>query len=53
MEVVRWLKPYRLARALGGTLFLSGFILMVYNLIKTIRTAGSGFVAADLREKAN
>jgi cytochrome c oxidase cbb3-type subunit 1 len=53
IEVVRFLKPYRLARALGGTLFLSGFILMVYNLIKTIRTAGSGFVAADLREKAN
>lgn len=53
IEVVRFLKPYRLARALGGTLFLSGFILMVYNLIKTIRTAGSGFVATDLREKAN
>ena len=53
IEIVRTLKPYRIARALGGTLFLSGFILMVYNLIQTIRRKGQGFVPVDLREAAS
>lgn len=53
IEIVKILKPYRLARAIGGTLFLSGFLIMLYNLFKTIRTAGSGFVPTDLREEAS
>ncbi len=52
IEIVRVMKPYRIARALGGTLFLSGFLLMVYNLVQTIRRKGEGFVPVDLREQA-
>lgn len=52
LEIVKILAPYRLVRAIGGTLFLSGFLIMTYNIIKTIRTAGDGFVAQDLRETA-
>lgn len=52
IEIVQFLEPYRLARAVGGTFFLTGFFVMLYNLIKTIGNAGSGFVAPDLREKA-
>ncbi len=52
MEIVNELWWYRLARALGGVAFLSGFFVMLYNLIKTIRSAGSGFVPVDLRESA-
>ena len=51
VEIVKVLKPYRLARALGGTLFLVGFIVGIYNLIMTTRTAGSGFEPVDLRER--
>ncbi|MBI38670.1 MAG: cytochrome-c oxidase, cbb3-type subunit I [Leptospiraceae bacterium] len=52
IEIVEILQPYRLIRALGGTLFLAGFLLLIYNIWMTIRNAGSGFVAVDLREKA-
>ncbi|MBL8021862.1 MAG: cytochrome-c oxidase, cbb3-type subunit I [Leptospirales bacterium] len=52
IEIVRALKPYRLARALGGSLFLAGFCIMLYNLYKTIKNAGSGFETSDLREGA-
>jgi len=51
IEIVQVLGPYRLVRALGGTLFLSGFIIMIYNLIQTMRTKGQGFAAVDLRIK--
>ncbi len=51
-EIIDQLKIYRFFRALGGVLFMSGFFLMCYNLWKTIRAAGEGFVAPDLRESA-
>ncbi len=52
IEIVENLTYYRWVRALGGILFLSGFFVMLYNLIMTIRNAGKGFVPVDLREAA-
>ncbi|EHQ07694.1 cytochrome c oxidase, cbb3-type, subunit I [Leptonema illini DSM 21528] len=52
IEIVQQLAPYRLIRAIGGLSFLTGFFVMVYNLIMTIRNAGEGFVPVDLREGA-
>lgn len=43
------LKPMRLARAIGGTLYFSGVIVMIYNLIKTMQSKDSGFQEPDLR----
>lgn len=37
LETVVHLKPFYLLRSIGGTLYLTGAILMVYNLVKTIR----------------
>ena len=51
VQIVQQLQPYRFVRAIGGTLFLVGFILMIVNLYKTIKTAGSGFERVDLREE--
>jgi cytochrome c oxidase cbb3-type subunit 1 len=52
VEITAVLKPYRIMRGVGGGMFFVGYILMVYNLCKTIGTAGSGFVEIDLRVKA-
>lgn len=38
LETVVHLKPFYLIRGIGGTLFFIGTILMVYNLIKTIKS---------------
>jgi len=40
-----------LIRGIGGGIFLIGVFVMLYNLYKTMRNAGSGFVATDLREE--
>jgi len=37
LETVQQLKPFYLMRAIGGVLFLTGTLLMGWNLIKTIR----------------
>jgi cytochrome c oxidase cbb3-type subunit I/II len=37
LETVTYLKPFFAMRALGGTLFLVGAIIMVYNLYKTVQ----------------
>lgn len=37
LETVQQLRPFYLMRAIGGVLFLSGALLMGWNLIKTIR----------------
>jgi cytochrome c oxidase cbb3-type subunit I/II len=37
MDSVTKMMPYYLARAVGGTLFLTGAIMMCYNLIKTVK----------------
>jgi cytochrome c oxidase cbb3-type subunit 1 len=36
-ETVMAMHPYYIIRALGGFLYLSGALLMVYNLIKTVK----------------
>lgn len=51
VAITEVLKPFRLARAVGGTLYLTGVCIMVYNVCKTIQTAGSGFKQIDLRIK--
>ena len=51
IDIVKVLFPYRLMRGIGGTLFLGGFIVMLWNIFKTIQTKGQGFEAPDLREK--
>jgi cytochrome c oxidase cbb3-type subunit I/II len=37
MDVVQSIAPFYLLRAIGGTLFLAGVIIMIYNLIKTAK----------------
>jgi cytochrome c oxidase cbb3-type subunit I/II len=37
IDIVQTIMPFYLLRALGGTLFLVGVIVMVYNLIKTAK----------------
>lgn len=48
VEITRELKPFRIVRALGGAMYLSGMFVMVYNIIKTVKgkTADSGEEAA-------
>ncbi len=38
IDVVSTLHPYYLIRAIGGITYLSGFIVMIYNIYMTIRT---------------
>jgi cytochrome c oxidase cbb3-type subunit 1 len=38
VAITEVLKPFRLARAIGGTFYLTGVIIGVYNLTKTILT---------------
>ena len=41
IEVVKATKPYYMVRALGGALFVTGMLIMVYNVVRTIRPAKS------------
>jgi cytochrome c oxidase cbb3-type subunit I/II len=38
LETVTYLKPFFMMRSLGGALYLTGVVLMVYNIIKTVKT---------------
>ncbi|MFN8251705.1 MAG: cytochrome-c oxidase, cbb3-type subunit I [Ferruginibacter sp.] len=38
LETVTYLRPFYAMRALGGTLYLVGVFMMVYNLVKTVKT---------------
>jgi len=44
LETVTYLKPFYAMRSLGGTLYLIGTLLMVYNIYKTVK---SGKLVAD------
>ena len=44
LETVTYMKPFYAMRSLGGTLFLVGTLLMLYNLYKTVK---SGKLIAD------
>ncbi|MFT3981505.1 MAG: cytochrome-c oxidase, cbb3-type subunit I [Ferruginibacter sp.] len=37
LETVTYMKPFYAMRSLGGTLYLAGVLLMVYNLYKTVK----------------
>lgn len=49
MDTVLHVKILYLLRALGGTIYLSGYVLMAYNLIKTVK---SGRLVADEQAQA-
>ncbi len=49
LETVTYLKPFYAVRSFGGTLYLLGAFLMVYNLYKTVR---SGKLVANERAEA-
>jgi cytochrome c oxidase cbb3-type subunit I/II len=44
LETVTYMKPFYAMRSLGGTLYLIGALIMVYNLYKTVK---SGKLVAD------
>lgn len=48
MDSVTKMAPFYAARAVGGTLFLVGALLMVYNIIKTVKTGS--FIANEEAE---
>lgn len=53
LETVTQIIPMYALRALGGTLYLGGFILMIYNIVKTVRAGkfiGDESVTAPARE---
>ncbi|MCB1142310.1 MAG: cytochrome-c oxidase, cbb3-type subunit I [Leptospiraceae bacterium] len=49
VTITEQLKPFRLARAIGGTMYFTGILVMIYNFIKTMGTKDSGFEETDLR----
>ncbi|MFN8244444.1 MAG: cytochrome-c oxidase, cbb3-type subunit I [Ferruginibacter sp.] len=49
LETVTYLKPFYFMRALGGTLFLAGVLIMFYNIYKTVKT---GKLLADEEAEA-
>ncbi len=44
LEIVTSIRPLHVIRAIGGTLYLSGLLLMVFNLWKTVRNVPAGVV---------
>ena len=50
LETVTYLKPFYAMRALGGTLYLTGALIMVYNLYKTVKSGS--LVANEAAEAA-
>ncbi len=44
LETVTYMKPFYAMRSLGGTLYLTGALIMVYNLYKTVK---AGKLVAD------
>lgn len=49
MDTLLHIKVLYLLRALGGTIYLTGFIVMIYNLVKTIK---SGSLVAEEQAQA-
>jgi cytochrome c oxidase cbb3-type subunit I/II len=47
-ETLLAIRPMYMVRALGGTMYLAGFILMIWNLAKTIIPARATTVAVDV-----
>jgi cytochrome c oxidase cbb3-type subunit 1 len=51
VAITEVLKPFRFFRGVSGVLYFSGLVVLIYNVVKTIQTAGSGFKEIDLRIK--
>jgi cytochrome c oxidase cbb3-type subunit 1 len=49
VSITEELKLFRLARAIGGSMFFIGICVMIFNFIMTMKNKGSGFEATDLR----
>lgn len=49
VSITEELKLFRLARAIGGSMFFIGICVMIFNFIMTMKNKDSGFEAADLR----
>jgi cytochrome c oxidase cbb3-type subunit I/II len=47
MDTVTYLKPFYIARSIGGLLYLTGAIMMIVNLIKTIKIGNFHEVETD------
>mgnify|MGYP003392710827 FL=1 len=41
VEIVKFTYPYYLVRLLGGLLVLTGMLIMLYNMVKTLQEAKS------------
>ncbi len=50
LETVQYLKPFYLMRAVGGAIYLTGVFIMVYNLVKTVKSGS--LVANEAAEAA-
>ncbi len=50
IDVVKTTLPFYVMRAIGGTIYLSGVLLMVYNLYKTVKSGT--FIAEEKAEAA-
>ena len=50
LETVQYLKPFYAMRSVGGTIYLSGVFIMVYNLVKTAKSGS--LVANEAAEAA-
>lgn len=50
LETVQYLKPFYALRSLGGTIYLAGVFIMVYNLSKTVKSGS--LVANEAAEAA-
>jgi cytochrome c oxidase cbb3-type subunit I/II len=50
MDIVQTIMPFYALRAIGGTIFLTGVIIMIYNLIKTAKKGS--FVESEKAEAA-
>lgn len=49
VTITEVLKPMRILRGVGGSIYFIGLIIMLYNIAKTIGNKNSGFVEVDLR----
>src|SRR5690606_21021303 len=48
VEIVKQMMPLYLLRSIGGALFITGWVLMIYNLFKTVRQGAATDGAAEV-----
>ncbi|MCB9025246.1 MAG: cytochrome-c oxidase, cbb3-type subunit I [Bdellovibrionaceae bacterium] len=52
VETVTKIVPLYYIRIIGGTLYLVGFIIMIYNIIKTVKSSQGKVISVAIPEKA-